>query len=251
MIRAIALSFAFSWLLFPGFGLIDLSVTWTPGWPQALEAGWGLFFTIFVGIGFVFVAMSPYRAAPAIVQLYVASVALAVSAVLALEFALLVWALAIAAETALVSRLTTGELRPSGQTFQVARPLAAVALLGSLPWLAYAFRMHGLNRQELSSADVTVFIDHYSVQGAFGLTVAVLAVAAAVWPTGRGYIGVGVGAASVYLGIVSLKWYPTPGALNRTWSILCVAWGFAMIVISIASRVTSRRSEGLTGPSRR
>ena len=115
--RATALVFAFSWLFFPGFGLIDLMVTWDAGWPQVLEAGWGLFFTVFVGAGFVAVAASPQRATPVILQLYFASAALAVSVVLALEFPLLVWAAAIGVETALVSWLASGKVRRTVHRF--------------------------------------------------------------------------------------------------------------------------------------
>ena len=40
LLRAFAVLFAFSWIVLPGFGAIDLSVTWDPEWEQVLEAGW-------------------------------------------------------------------------------------------------------------------------------------------------------------------------------------------------------------------
>ena len=46
----------FCWIVLPGFGAIDLSVTWSPDWPQVLEAGWGLQFTVLVGAPFVVAA---------------------------------------------------------------------------------------------------------------------------------------------------------------------------------------------------
>ena len=46
--RAFSGVFALSWLVLPGFGVIDLSVTWNADWPQVLEAGWGLFATVIV-----------------------------------------------------------------------------------------------------------------------------------------------------------------------------------------------------------
>ena len=37
-LRLLALVLSLSWLVFPGFGLIDLSETWDPDWPVVLEA---------------------------------------------------------------------------------------------------------------------------------------------------------------------------------------------------------------------
>ena len=60
-VRLLAGLFAVGWLVFPGFGAIDLSVTWDADWPQVLEAGWGLFFTVIVGAAFALVALRPRR----------------------------------------------------------------------------------------------------------------------------------------------------------------------------------------------
>lgn len=68
-------------------------------------------------------------------------------------------------------------------------------------------------------------IDLYAVQGAFGLVVVALALLAAIWPAVGADVGASVGIAAVYLGIISFKWHPTPGGFDRTWSILCMAWG--------------------------
>ena len=37
-VRVLAVLFALTWLVLPGFGLIDLSVSWDPDWPVVLEA---------------------------------------------------------------------------------------------------------------------------------------------------------------------------------------------------------------------
>ena len=58
-VRLLAGLFAVGWLVFPGFGAIDLSVTWDADWPQVLEAGWGLFFTVIVSAAFALVALGP------------------------------------------------------------------------------------------------------------------------------------------------------------------------------------------------
>src|SRR6185436_16809545 len=78
--RVLAALFAAAWIVFPGFGAVDLSVTWSSDWPQVLEAGWGLFFTLLVGAAFVALAFRPCSAAP-VAQLAVAALALAVSVV--------------------------------------------------------------------------------------------------------------------------------------------------------------------------
>src|SRR4051794_1586847 len=57
--RLLAALFAVTWLLFPGFGLVDLSVSWDPGWPVVLEASWGLVMTVLVGGSLVAVAVRP------------------------------------------------------------------------------------------------------------------------------------------------------------------------------------------------
>ena len=62
MVRALAVLFALTWLVLPGFGLIDLSVTWDPDWPVVLEASWGVFMTVLVGGSFLAVALRPSRA---------------------------------------------------------------------------------------------------------------------------------------------------------------------------------------------
>jgi hypothetical protein len=92
--------------------------------------------------------------------------------------------------------------------------------------------MYRLNRRDLSTADITIGIDHYSVQGALGLALASLAILVAIWPEGRRYIGVSVGLAAAYLGLASLAWHPTPGSFSQAWSTVCMAWGAAIAVLS-------------------
>src|SRR6185312_14076347 len=69
--RLLAVLFALTWLVFPGFGLIDLSVSWDEDWPVVLEAGWGAVMTVLVGGSFLAVAVRPTRTAPALAMLLV------------------------------------------------------------------------------------------------------------------------------------------------------------------------------------
>lgn len=148
-VRVLALLFALSWLIIPGFGLIDLSVTWSPDWPVMLEAGWGLFFSVFVGLAFLVVALFPKRSGgAAVVQLYVATVALTVAAVVSLEWPALVLAAAVAVETAALTRAREAEaLRPL--VTAPSRSLLLLAAAAAPPWFAYGWNMSSLNRQEL------------------------------------------------------------------------------------------------------
>ncbi len=177
--RVLALLFALSWLVLPGFGLIDLSVTWSPDWPVMLEAGWGLFFSVFVGVSFLAVALVPRRSAAAVVQLCLASLALAVTAAVSLEWQALGLAAAVAVETAVVTRAQQVEpllpLVTAGST-----PLLLLTAAAAPPWLAYGWHMADLNRQELPSSDITISVDHYSVQAATALTMVALALLAAL-----------------------------------------------------------------------
>jgi hypothetical protein len=124
-VRLLAMAWALTWWIFPGFGLIDLSVTWDPGWPVVLEASWGLFMTVLVAGSFLTVAVRPHaRAAPAVI-LAVTLVAWAVSAVAALEWELLGFAGLLAAEAVLVALLLdVGAHRREALDVDVDRPPA-------------------------------------------------------------------------------------------------------------------------------
>ncbi|MGW5667347.1 hypothetical protein [Micromonospora sp. NPDC003776] len=224
-VRVAAVVFALTWLVFPGFGLPDLAVTWNPAWAVALEAGWGLLFTVFVAAAFVRIAAWPRRSTPAVVQLLCVAAVLAVSAAASLEWALMLVALAVAGEALVVAfapgreQFTTGGVR-------VDRPLAVLAGFAALPWLSYAHRMCAANRVG-PPEDVTIGIDHYAVQGAAALALVVLSGTASCWVRGRRFVGVGVGLVAAYLGLVCLAWPGTPGGFGPVWSALSVAWGIA------------------------
>jgi hypothetical protein len=239
--RVLAGFFALSWFTFPGFGLIDLSVTWDPKWPQVLEAGWGLYMTLFVGVPFtVFAVRGRASLQAAAAQLYVAVGALVVSAIVAIEGPLVLWALVIAVETMIIAGI------PSPRRLLPTRPaklLMVPLVLGAIPWMVYAIAMWDLNRQNRSDTDITVGIDHYSVQGAYGLALLGLVTVAALWPAGRLLAGTCAGLSAVYLGAVSWAWHPTQGSFNQTWSVLCAVWGIVVIVLTVPTRPRRSRSE--------
>jgi hypothetical protein len=237
-IRLAAVGCALTWLVFPGFGLIDLGVTWNPDWPVVLEGGWGLFTTVLIGGSFLAVALRPRRSAPALVTLLVALGTMLVSAAAGLEWQLLGYAGVLAVEAAgiwaLLRRVPDGEpLRPA--PWSVRPPLLFIAALGVVPWVIYAAGQYRSNRANLGVAlsDVTMGVDHYAVQGALALALAALAVLASCWPRGRRFTGIAVGVCAGYLGLVSLAFPHTWAGVGAVWSALTIAWGLALIGLSV------------------
>ena len=236
--RILACVFALVWLV-PGFGAIDLTVTWDPEWPQVLEAGWGVFFTFLVAAPFVLVAVRPGAARPAVVQLAVATAALAVSAPLANEAGVAALAAVLAVETALVAGLLGlgWDLR---RARDVSVPLLALGAVGAGPWLAYAFQMWAANREARFDSDVTNGVDHYSVQGALGLALAALPLLPGVRADLRRLVPACCGVAAAYLGLVSYAWPDAAGGFGRAWSVAAMAWGAVLVAAAAVDAVRGR-----------
>jgi hypothetical protein len=233
--RALAVLFALTWLVFPGFGLIDLSVSWDPGWPVVLEASWGVFMTVLVGGSFLAVAVRPTRTAPTQVTLLVALVTWLVSAAAALEWQLLGYAAVLAVQSGVLAAVLPHRepARPRLRTPSI--PLLVLAALGVVPWLVHAEGMFRANRRNAGViiGDVTMGVDHYAVQGALALALVVLSLLAACWPRGRRHLGTSAGIGAGYLGLVSLAHPGYDAALGPVWSALATAWGVAVAVLSL------------------
>jgi hypothetical protein len=249
--RVLAGFSALTWLGLPGFGLIDLSVTWDEDWAVVLEASWGMFMTVLVGGSFLAVAANPRRPAPALVTLWGSLATWLVAVVAGLEPPLLFYAGILAVQAALitwlVARLPDREpLRPVG--WAVRWPLLVVAAAGVLPWLWHAERMFRASRRDAGETinELTMGVDHYTVQGAWALVLPALALLAACWPRGRALLGVGVGLNAAYVGLVSYAFPGTWGGFSPAWSVACMAWGAAVALLALApSRSEARelRSE--------
>ena len=236
--RVLAALFAAGWIVFPGFGAIDLSVTWSSDWPQVLEAGWGLFFTVLVGAAFVALAFRPCSAAP-VAQLAVAALALAVSVVAGRE-APLVWVPVLV--MAWLAGASWRSWTPPRGTFL---PTLLLAAIGVVPWLAYALDMWAANRDQRPDSDITNGIDHYAVQGALGLALAVLPLLAGARPALTPLAPVCAGISAAYLGLVSFAWQDAAAGFGRAWSIAAMAWGLGLVAVSLVAAV--RRSHGTIG----
>ena len=119
LLRLVAAVLAVAALVFPGFGIPDLLVTWDPDWQVVLEAGWGLFMTVLVAASLLTVVVAPRRAAPAPVQLWVAAGCVLVAAALGTDAHAAVLGLGLVACAVVVSLPRAGSVgrtSPSGWT---------------------------------------------------------------------------------------------------------------------------------------
>ena len=145
LIRALLVLCTLTWWVLPGFGVIDLTVTWDPEWPVMLEAGWGVLFTVGVGLPFLVTAIRP-PARETSAPLYVVIAALVVGVVVGLEpqswwiFAMLL--LEVPLILAIAPPAHLARARPHV-------PLLILAVVGAPAALAYAWDMAALNRLSL------------------------------------------------------------------------------------------------------
>jgi hypothetical protein len=241
--RGLAFFFALTWLVLPGFGLIDLSVTWDPDWPVVLEASWGVFMTVLVGGSFLAVGIAPRRTAPAQVTLLVTCATWLVAAAAGLEWQLLGYVGLLVVQALVLAALLPAREPVRPFSWSVSRPLLAVAALGVVPALLHAERMFAANRRGAGViiGDVTMGVDHYAVQGALALALVVLAGTAAVWPRGRRLLGIGVGLCAGYVGLVSSAFPSTWAGLSPTESVLCMTWAVLVAVLSVATAARAPR----------
>ena len=227
LIRLLLVLCTLTWWLLPGFGLIDLGVTWDPDWPVMLEAGWGVMFTIGVGLPFLVTAIRPRFAGAALAQLYAVTAALLVGAVAGLEpetwwiFVMLLLEVPLIFAIAPSTRLQRG--RP-----HVA--LLALAVIATPAALVYAWDMADLNRLGLPNSDITNFVNHYAVQAALALALIALPAVAALWPEARRLLGTSAALMAGYLGLVSYYWPGEWGGFSAGWSIAVMVWAGAVLV---------------------
>ena len=97
--------------------------------------------------------------------------------------------------------------------------------------------MWALNREDRSDSDVTLGIDHYSVQGALALALALLPLLAAVRADLHPFVCVSASVAASYLGLVSLAWPDAAGGLGRAWSLAAMTWALALLAATFADRI--------------
>ena len=106
--------------------------------------------------------------------------------------------------------------------------------------------MWALNREDRSDSDITLGIDHYSVQGALALSLAVLPLLAAWREDVRPFVPVCASVAAFYLGLVSLAWPSSPGGLGRAWSVAAMTWALVLLAVTLARFPRQAQRAGVT-----
>jgi hypothetical protein len=227
LIRALLVLCTLTWWGLPGFGVIDLTVTWDPEWPVMLEAGWGVLFTVGVGLPFLVTAVRPNLARAALAQLYVVTAALVVGVVAGLEPQSWWFFFMLLLEVPLIIAIAPST-HPQRDRPHVA--LLTLAVLAAPAALLYAWEMAAKNRLSLPSADKTVEVDHYAVQAALALALLALPAVAALWPETRRLLGTSTAAMAAYLGLVSYNWPGAVGGFSTGWSLAVMVWAGAVLV---------------------
>ena len=199
----------------PFFGLIDLGTMlgWADPqyvWEVPLEVSWGSLFTFMVAGAYVWIAVLPRRAEPAVVQLGIVVVALAVSAVGGFDAGPAFVAFGVA-----VSALLLGWLSRAFDDWRLQLSLdllpVLVGVVGAALWLPYALKALARSRTG-PAGEVTNGIEHWPVQGATGFALAMGGAVMAVWWPARPLFRITISLAAVFVGMGSLAYPDRAGA---------------------------------------
>jgi hypothetical protein len=232
----------------PFFGLIDLGTLVGAAdpayvWAVPLEVSWGSLFTFLVAGSYVRVAVVPRRAQPALVQLGIVVVALAVAAVGGLDAGPAVVAAGVAASGLLLGWLTHAF---DGWGVKLSRDLlpVLVAVIGAALWLPYA--LTALERSRAGRAgELTNGIEHWPVQGATGLALAIGGAVMAVWRPARQLFRITLSLSAVFVGMANLGFPDRAGATQGLqWAVAVTVWGVLVALTPAAS--TSPQKEPAT-----
>ncbi|MGZ4614034.1 MAG: hypothetical protein ACXV4A_00600 [Actinomycetes bacterium] len=248
-VRLVAIGAAIVWG-FVFFGLIDLLVVIIQDDRfydfYLLETGWGLLYTLLVGVALIVFAFRP-RSGVLLQQLLVVAAAVLVCAAVTPAVAQTVPALFLAG-TAVALAVWSGlglALVRGLSLRNVDRGMAALALVAAVAAVHYASEMIEASRAGAADDD-TWGLMHLPMQAAFGLSVAgvatlsVLACAAASpgWETSA----LSAAVAAAWLGAVSVAYPGHLGSLGRTGGFAAVVWGGALAAGALRAAGAGRRS---------
>ncbi|WP_426998146.1 hypothetical protein [Pseudarthrobacter sp. N5] len=217
----------------PFFGLIDMVALLdldqpASEWDVPLGVSWGSFFTVLLAGPFVWIALMPHRAWPAIVQLGIASFALMISSLAGLDGRPLWVAVPVAGSALLFAWLTSGVAGRFPRSWSLHWPYLILAGAGLVMWIPYALHALGMSRARIDG-DITLGIEHWPVQGAAGLALAMCAVAMAMWAPGRPLLRLTVSVSATLIGVSMLDEPDRAGALgSQLWGTAMVIWGTAL-----------------------
>jgi hypothetical protein len=91
--------------------------------------------------------------------------------------------------------------------------------------------MWASDREGRAPEEITIGMNHWAIQGALALAVALLSAVVALWAPGRRFIGISIAAVAIYLGVSSYRFPDAAGAYGQTWSVLSVAWGVVTAIL--------------------
>jgi len=232
LIRLLLLLVAALWLVFPGFGLIDLGVSWDRDWPVMLEGGWGLLCTAGLGVPTLLAVVRPRLARAIFLQLSVVGVALAVAVVLGREPQAWWFFVLLGVDLGLLWSLDHGPVDRAVPSFV----LLALAVAAAPGWLAYAWWSLDQNRQSLPDGDISVGVDHYAIQGGLAIALVALPAVAGLVCRGRRLLGTSAAVMAGYLGAISLGWPDAVAGFDVGWSVLAVVWAVGVLVAAWVPR---------------
>lgn len=232
-------------------GLIDLFtlVGWVDQqyvWEVPLDASWGALFTFFLAGAYLWVALFPRAPRPALLQLALTAVALAVSAVAGTDWRPLTVAVGVAASGWLLRVLLgrpalTGPPRP-----RVRWTPLGVGVLGLPLWLPYVLEALAQSRAG-AVGTTTQGIEHWPVQGAAGLALVLGPAAMGLWADTRPLLRVAVSLSAVYIGMAELAYPDRLGAMGSLlWGVGVILWGVlvALVVVPVAGRPVEEQRRG-------
>lgn len=217
-------------------GLIDLATL--PGWVNQefewevpLEVSWGSLFTFFLAGGYVWVAMLPHRPEPGLVQVAIASVALAFSAAAGSDVRPL-WVAAAAALSALLLAFMTQRSGAGGaSSWSVAGWQLELAAAGMFLWLPYTVEALEASRAGVVG-DITNGIEHWPVQAATGAALMLASLLSALWDPGRQLLRATCCLSAAFIGMGQLAYPDRAGAMDGDlWGIGVILWAVLLALV--------------------
>jgi hypothetical protein len=222
------------------FGMIDLNVALdqTPGFYESyvLETGWGLLYTFLVAAPCVALAVRPALTMP-LVQLAAAGVAVAVTAVAGGSFGQLIPAALLLLNAAVLSRLGRGDvlLRNDRRLASFDLFMLGVVAPQVAVGVVYAVDMViGFRTGRPPTDDDTWGLDHWPMQAALALTLALVAIGVAAgvrnrW-SGTAFSAVCVTVTAAWFGVICVVYPGHAASIGATWGAVLIAWAAVFAV---------------------
>lgn len=232
---------ALAWFLafvsaFLFFGIVDLLTL--PGWVDPryewkvpLEVSWGSLFTFVVAGSYVRIARNPFEPWPAIGLLSITTAALILSSTLGIDARPLPVALVIGATVAVFARLARKSTAPFPRQWRMSWQHLVVAAAGIPLWLFYVLHALAMSREGRAD-DISWGIEHWPVQAAVGMTLALSAVLMAFWVPARSLLGVTTSLSAALIGTAMLAYPDRAGAMdNPMWGVAMVVWATVLALL--------------------